>query len=165
MANVKLPPLACAIFRASRETAGVISNWQTTTLALQMTSEALFRSSKFKSKLAPGTMTITFCPKREKIAFFTLAFVIKNVNQLLAFLQYISDEDCNFHSKKTPLKMYALLAFSNFQGFYKIIRKVDGLMDTTLHSECCIYQFGKSHVWAFPSLILVFSLNSKEALY
>lgn len=60
--------------------------------------------------------------------------------------------------------MYALLAFSNIQGFHKVIKKVNGLMDTTLHSECSTYLFGKSHVWAFPSLILVFSLNSKEAL-
>lgn len=69
MAYVKLPPLARAIFRTSRETAGVISSWQTTTLALQMTSEALFRSSKFKSRLAPGTMTITFCPKEKILCF------------------------------------------------------------------------------------------------
>lgn len=77
MAYVKLPPLARAIFRASRETAGVISSWQTTTLALQMTSEALFRSSEFKSRLAPGTMTITFCPEREEIAFFYINFCNK----------------------------------------------------------------------------------------
>lgn len=69
MAYVKLPPLARAIFRASRETAGLISSWQTTTLAFEMTSEALFRSSKFKSRLAPGTITITFCPKERRLWF------------------------------------------------------------------------------------------------
>lgn len=128
MAYVKLPPLARAIFRASRETAGVISSWQTTTLALQMTSEALFRSSKFKSRLAPGTMTITFCPK-EKILCFTLTLAIKHVEQFLALFTIYFRQVFQFTFQKNPLKLYALLTFSNTQIFQRIIKKIDALMN------------------------------------
>lgn len=61
--------------------------------------------------------------------------------------------------------MFASLAFSNNQGFQKISKKTDGLMNATLHNKCSIYFFGKSHIWAFPSLFLAFSLNSKGASY
>lgn len=62
---IRLPPLAWAIFNASKEIAGVISSWQTITLASAMTWAAFFKSLEFRSKFAPATITIKFSPKNK----------------------------------------------------------------------------------------------------
>lgn len=63
-----------AILRASKEVAGVTSSWQIITLALLMALAASLRSSVFKSKFAPATITMIFWPIKN---FWTFILKIK----------------------------------------------------------------------------------------
>ena len=82
---IKLPPLLWAILRASKEVAGVTSSWQIITLALLMALAASLRSSVFKSKFAPATITMIFWPIKN---FWTFILKIKQ-NQATTSCSYI----------------------------------------------------------------------------
>lgn len=66
---------------------------------------------------------------------------------------------------KNPNKIVRIADIFKDTNISEDNQKDQGTNELTRHNKCNIYSFGKNHVWAFLSLISVFSVNSKEALY